>query len=225
MIVAESDAGRISRTDPGTGKSEILAALYGNRPFNSPNDVVADAAGRIYFTDPRYGDLSSLPQPLRGVYRLDTNGTVTLLIGNISMPNGVAVSPDQSTLYVGCYDEGAPASKGKEGIPETMALLAYDLDRNGNVRFRKTIARYGKGVGPDGLTVDRDGNLYAALRDESRPGIAVYSPSGGAIGFIPTPEVPSNVAFDCPPHDDRLYVTAGGGLYRIRLTKRGYFVR
>jgi gluconolactonase len=70
--------------------------------------------------------------------------------------------------------------------------------------------------------VDSEGNIYAAVRDEARPGVAIYNRQGTEIGFISLPEIPSNVAFDRPPHADRLYVTAGGGLYRITLTKRGF---
>ena len=88
------------KTDMKTGKSVILAGLFNERPFNAPNDLVSDDMGRIYFTDPRYFGRESIEQPVDGVYRIDTDGSVHLIIANAGKPNGITISPDQKTLYV-----------------------------------------------------------------------------------------------------------------------------
>ena len=110
LVVAEgADFGgrRITRTDMETGKSEIIAGLYNGRPFNSPNDLTIDEQGRIYFTDPRYAGHEPVEQPVFGVYRIDPDGSIHLVVTDGGKPNGVAVSPDQQTLYVISHDNGA----------------------------------------------------------------------------------------------------------------------
>jgi len=220
MVVAEGNGlggRRIVRTDMTTGKSEVLAASYAGVPFNSPNDLTIAHDGRIIFTDPRYGDEKSVRQPMMGVYCIDTTGRASLLIGDVPMPNGVALSPDGHTLYVGCFDEGAsepPVPRARQ-----MALFAYPLPQSGAPGPGRLLGDYGERDGPDGIEVDADGHIFAAVRDEARPGIAIHDTRGKEIGFIPLPEIPSNVAFDRPPHGDRLYVTAGRGLYRIHIKK------
>ena len=110
LVIAEgADFGgrRITRTDMETGKSEIIAGLYNGKPFNSPNDLTIDEQGRIYFTDPRYAGHEPVEQPIFGVYRIDPDGSVHLVVTDGGKPNGVAVSPDQKTLYVISHDNGA----------------------------------------------------------------------------------------------------------------------
>ena len=113
LVVAEgADFGgrRITRTDIETGKSEIIAGLYNGKPFNSPNDLTIDEQGRIYFTDPRYAGNEPVEQPIFGVYRIDPDGSIHLVVTDGGKPNGVAVSPDQKTLYVISHDNGAMGS-------------------------------------------------------------------------------------------------------------------
>lgn len=88
------------RTDMQTGKSYIAAGLFNGRPFNSPNDPTIDRQGRVFFTDPRYVGHESVDQPVMGVYRLDTDGSVHLIAADVWKPNGIALSPDERTLYV-----------------------------------------------------------------------------------------------------------------------------
>jgi gluconolactonase len=228
MIVAEgADFGgrRVIRTDMKTGKSYILAATFEGRPLNSPNDIAIDEKGRIYFSDPRYLGHEPIDQPVQAVYRIDLDGSLHRIITDVSKPNGVCVSPDQKTLYVVCNDNGttgigrmpkdAPLQKGR------MALLAYDLAGDGSAKFRKTLVDYAPQDGPDGLVCDVEGNLYVAVRDETRPGIYVYSPQGKELAYIPT-EVPTNVGFGRGIESTMLYITAGKSLYRVRLNKEGY---
>ncbi len=230
MIVAEgADFGgrRVTRTDMVTGKSTIIAGLYDGRPFNSPNDITIDEKGRIFFSDPRYLGHEPVDQPVMGVYRIDTDGSIHRIITDAGKPNGVAISPDQKTLYVVSHDngligldripDGAPVRKGR------MALLAYDLAPDGTAAFRKTLVDYYPEFGPDGLVVDVDGNLYVAERSHKRPGIAVRSPEGKELEFIRTaPDLPTNVAFGRGAERKTLYITAGKSLYKIDLMKEGY---
>jgi len=232
MVVAEgADYGgrRVTRTDARTGKSFILAGMYEGRPFNAPNDITIDEKGRIYFSDPRYLGYESIDQPVMGVYRIDPDGKITRIITDAGKPNGVAVSPDQKTLYVVSNDNGAT---GLDRLPATesgdvpvrkgnMALMAYDLAADGSAKYRKTLVDYAPFDGPDGLVVDRKGNLYVAVRAENRPGICIYSPEGKELGYLKT-EIPTNVGFGRGKDSNLLYITAGSGLYRIRLNCEGY---
>lgn len=227
LVVAEgADFGgrRITRTDMTTGKSDIIAGLYEGKPFNSPNDLTIDENGRIYFTDPRYVGNEPVEQPVMGVYRIDSDGSVHLVIADSGKPNGIAVSPDQKTLYVGSNDSGS-LRELPEDTPTymgRMALLAYDLSSDGTATFRETLVDYAPEHGPDGFEVDVEGNLYVAVRDKTRFGIGVYSPNGKELAFIPTPELPTNVAFGRGDASKILYITAGGSLLRIRVSIDGY---
>ncbi len=217
---------RVTRTDMKTGKTYIVAGLYDNKPFNAPNDITIDEKGRIYFSDPRYLGHEPIDQPVMAVSRIDTDGTVHRIITDAGKPNGVAISPDQKTLYVVSNDNGStgigrldekkePTKKG------SMALMAYDLAADGTAKFRKTLVDYAPQDGPDGLVCDKAGNLYVAVRDTTRPGICVYSPEGKEIGYIKT-ELPTNVGFGRGDSANVLYITAGKSLYRVKLNTEGY---
>ena len=228
LIAAEgADFGgrRVTRTDMKTGKTYIIAGLFEGRPFNSPNDITIDEKGRIYFSDPRYLGHEPIDQPVQAVYRIDTDGSVHRIITDAGKCNGVAVSPDQKTLYVVSNDNGhtgigrlpadAPARKG------AMALHAYDLAADGTAKFRKTLVDYAPQDGPDGLVCDKHGNLWAAVRDETKPGVYVYAPDGRQLAYIKT-ELPTNVGFGRGAEAKTLYITAGKSLYRIRTNEEGY---
>jgi len=227
LVVAEgADFGgrRITRTNIETGKSDIIAGLYEGKPFNSPNDLTIDEQGRIYFTDPRYVGHEPVEQPVMGVYRIDTDGSVHLVVADSGKPNGIAVSPDQKTLYVGSNDSGSLRDIPDE-LPTCMgrmALLAYDLSSDGTATFREMLVDYVPEHGPDGFEVDVEGNLYVAVRDATRYGICVYAPDGKELAYIKTPELPTNVAFGRGNASKILYITAGGSLLRIQVAKDGY---
>ena len=228
LIAAEgADYGgrRVTRTDMKSGKSYIVAGQYEGRSFNSPNDIAIDEQGRIYFSDPRYVGHESLEQPVMAVYRIDTDGSIHRMITDVSKPNGVVISPDQKTLYVVSNDNGAlDAGRITPDIPTQkgqMALLAYDLHPDGRATFRRVVVDYLPEDGPDGLGVDVEGNLYIAERSQKRPGIAIRSPEGKELAFIPT-VLPTNVGFGRGQNSTTLYITAGTGLYRINVMKQGY---
>ena len=216
---------RVTKTDMKTGKTVILAGLFEGRSLNSPNDITIDEKGRVYFSDPRYLGHEPIDQPVQAVYRVDPDGSIHRIVTDAGKCNGVAVSPDQKSLYVVSNDNGntgigrlpmdAPAKKG------AMALHAYDLAADGTAKFRKTLVDYAPQDGPDGLVCDKDGNLYVAVRDETKPGIYVYSPEGKTLAYIKT-ELPTNVGFGRGDESKTLYITAGKSLYRIKTNKEGY---
>jgi gluconolactonase len=220
MVVCEgADFGgrKITSTDLSTGKAKILTALYNGVPYNSPNDLVIDSKNRIYFTDPRYSGYESIDQPCFGVYRLHTDGSVELIIEDLLNPNGIAISPKEDKLYVGCNFEG----ENENGLLPNTDIFIYDLDENGDVSNRKLFIDYSDEYGPDGMTVDKNGNLYVALRDESDPGIYIYNPNAELIDKISLSEVPSNVTFGKNEDKNCLFITAGGSLYKIKVHSEG----
>jgi gluconolactonase len=191
-----------------SGKSERLATSYEGKAFNSPNDITIDGRGRIYFTDPRYVGAEPVEQPLKGVYRIDPDGSVSRIISDAGSPNGIAVAPDQKTLYVA----GTPNPDGK------MTILAYDLAEDGAAKFRSVFVTLSSGYA-DGLTVDRAGNVYCGCGPR---GVLVFSPAGEEIAAIAVPGEVTNVEFGRGSGRRWLYITAGGALYRIELTAGGW---
>ena len=122
------------------------------QPFNAPNDITIDEEGRIYFSDPRYLGHEPIDQPIMAVYRIDPDGSIHRIITDAGKPNGVAVSPDQKSLYVVSNDNGMT---GIGRIPDEtplhrgrMALLAYDLAADGTATFRKVLVDYTPQDGP-----------------------------------------------------------------------------
>lgn len=209
MVVAEgADHGgrRVTRTDMISGKSERLAWAWDGKPLNSPNDLTIDASGRIYFTDPRYVGPEPIEQPVQAVYRIDPDGSLHRIITDAGKPNGIAVSPDQKTLYVA----GTPNADGK------MTILAYDLAPDGTAKFRQILVELASGYA-DGLTVDADGNIYCGC---GPLGVRIYSPQGQEIAAVPTPADATNVEVVRDKAGRTLYITAGTALYRVRLNSR-----
>ena len=186
---------------------EALATEYEGKRFNSPNDLVFNSKGQLFFTDPPYGmdpwDEKELD--FQGVYRLDANGKVHLLIDSLSRPNGVALSPDQQTMYIAQSD------------PEKARYYAFELDEQGNVISGKVLfdatslqSETRKGL-PDGLKVHSSGNLFAT----GPGGVLVISPDGKHLGTILTENGTANCGFD--PDEKYLYMTADSYLLRIKL--------
>ena len=241
LITCEgSDEGgrRVSKWNVKTKERTTLADRYMGKRFNAPNDLTIDRQGRIYFTDPRY--LGTEPRELehRAVYRIDADGKVVEVTHDISKPNGIALSPDDKTLYVLDHDNGTDQINPKGPQPKhgRMALDAFPLGDDGLVHGEKrTLIDWGDQAGGDGMTVDSKGNIYIADRSVKRPGVRVTDPKGKEIGFIPTGEpdqkidadhpgkgFPSNVEFGVGEGKNMLYVTVDLSLYRIKLNARGY---
>jgi gluconolactonase len=194
---------RISITEDGKVKS--LADKYQDKMFNSPNDLALDAKGRIYFSDPRYIGNEKRELEHESIYRIDPDGTVTRVIDDVSKPNGLVLSPDQKTLYVA---ESNSDPKGKR------ELRAYPLKEDGSVGKMTVLHEFGEDRGIDGMTVSSDGHIIATAGKGNTAGVTIFTAEGKRVGFIPTPEVPTNCCF---AGKDRamLYITAGKSLYRI----------
>ena len=211
MVAAEgADFGgrQMIRVDHQTGLAKIIAGLFEDASFNAPNDLAIDEKGRIYFTDPRYDGHEPIEQEVTGVYRVDPDGVVERIIADIKQPNGIAISPDQETLYVANFTGGKDT------------LWAYDLRRNGTVASRRALVDYPKG-GADGFVVDKEGNLWVAVLGSKRPGVYAYSPQGAQKVYIPLPGA-YNVGFGRGKSRNVLYITALTNLYRITVMKEGY---
>jgi len=227
----------VSRWDVKTGKREVLADRYMGKRFNAPNDLCIDLAGRIYFTDPRY--LGDEPRELehRAVYRVDGDGNVVEVTHDVEKPNGIAISADQTTLYVADNNNGTDRIDKNAPPPEkgAMKIYGFPLGADGLVSGERwTIYDFGKESGCDGMTLDSKGNLYLAARSLKRPGILIIDPEGHELGFIATAEpqpdskdphgLPSNCDFGIGEESNMLYVTIDMGLYRIRLNATGYHI-
>ena len=234
---ADGGSRSVRRWNLKTGKSETVADRYQGKRFNSPNDLCLDAKGRIYFTDPRYGGTEPRELPSEAVYRIERDGTVVLITSEVEKPNGVCLSPDQRTLYVGDHNNGGNrlSPDDPEPVRGAMKIYAFPLDEDGLVNGpRKTLVDFGKENGSDGMRVDAQGNLYIAARSLARPGILVVDPTGKELAFIatgPTNQtglfeewrgIPSNVEFGVGDDSNTLYVTIDKSLYRIRLKARGF---
>ncbi len=218
---------RMTRTDMKTGEVEVLTERYEGKRYNSPNDVCIDSRGNIFFTDPRYGDQSGLEMDVQGVYRIDTQGNVLRILGadDVEKPNGLAVTPDDRTLYV--IDANDKAGGNRK-------IWAFDLDPElGTPRGRRLVYDFGTGRGGDGMRIDMQGNLWVAAginvsrgnpgeRLEVPAGVYVISPTGELRGRIPIPEdLVTNLTFG-PPDLKTLFITAGRNLYRMRINVSGY---
>lgn len=197
----------LASLDAPKSEFEALAISYEGKRFNSPNDLVFNPTGQLFFTDPPYGmdpwDEKQLD--FQGVYRLDADGKVNLLVDTLSRPNGIGLSPDQKTLYIAQSD------------PEKARYYAYALDENGNVISGKVLfdatvlqGETRKGL-PDGLKVHSSGILFAT----GPGGVLVISPEGKHLGTILTENGTANCGFDAG--EKYLYMTADSYLMRIAL--------
>ena len=198
-------------------KYATIAAKYDGKRFNSPNDATVHSSGAIYFTDPPYGldkyqeDVAKIPGkelPYQGVYRVTPDGTVTLLTKELERPNGIALSPDEKTLYVA-------NSHGPRPIWMAYPVLEDGTIGVGKVFFDATeLSKSMKGA-PDGMEVDEHGNLFAT----GPGGVLVFSPEGKHLGTLKTGQATSNVAFG--EDGKTLFITADMYVLRIPLSTKG----
>jgi gluconolactonase len=201
---------RISITEKD-GTVKTLADKWDGKKFNSPNDLTLDAKGRIFFSDPRYVGNEKRELDTESVYRIDPDGKVTLVVKDVTKPNGLVISPDGKTLYV---------AESNSNPNRPRQLLAYPLKADGTVGAQKVLYDFGKERGIDGMTVTTDGTIVATAGSKDAGGVYFISPEGKKLGFLHTPEDPSNCCF---AGEDRktLYVTAGVSLYRIKMAVAG----
>ncbi|MGH7127484.1 MAG: SMP-30/gluconolactonase/LRE family protein [Planctomycetaceae bacterium] len=207
------------------GKVKPIVGEFEGKTFNAPNDLVILPNGHIYFSDPRYVGPEPVELDHMSVYLYKPDdGSVTRVTDDIEKPNGVHVSPDARTLYVAETNNGSGdvTSDTAETRPGRMTLNAFRIRRNGELGRKRVLVDFGAGPGVDGMTLDAEGNLYAAVRKTGRHGIIVYRPDGAERAYIPTQDLPTNCCFGRGEDAKTLYVTAGTGLYCIRLNIEGY---
>jgi len=190
------------------GHYTVLADHYDGKKFNSPNDVIIGPDGAIYFTDPTLDLVEGQKQeiPFQGVYRLDDKGNVRLLTKDLTQPNGLAFSPDGKRFYV---DDS-----------EKRNIRVYDVASDATLSNGRIFGEEpgGKDDGvPDGIKIDKKGNLYIT----GPKGIWVWDPQGHHLGTIVVPEQPANVAWGDADYRT-LYITATTSVYRLRTKAQGF---
>ena len=215
LISCEHGDRRISAMPLKGGGKMTLSDNYNGKRLNSPNDVVQHSSnGNYYFTDPPYGLSKKQDDPSRelkqfGVYKIGSDGKTTLQIDNLTRPNGLAFSPDGTVLYVAQSD------------PEGAIWMAYPVEDNGNIGKGKLLydatpmVKSGMKGLPDGLKVDKDGNIWSS----GPGGLLVLSPSGKLLGRIEMGELTSNCAWG--NDGSTLYLTVDGYICRIKTSTKG----
>lgn len=213
LVICEHGDRRISILTTNGGKKTLVDNFNGKR-LNSPNDAVFRSNGDLYFTDPPYGLPERFNDPRRelefcGVYRLTSAGKLELLTQEMARPNGIAFSPDEKTLYVAQSD------------PKQAVWKAFDVNPDGTLGNSSifydatSLADTLPGL-PDGMKVDKDGNLWAA----GPGGINIFNPQGNLLGRIDTGGIVSNCAWG--DNGTVLYFTADDYLCRIKTKTRGF---
>ncbi|HEX4415671.1 MAG TPA: SMP-30/gluconolactonase/LRE family protein [Lacipirellulaceae bacterium] len=191
-----------------------LADRYDGKRFNSPNDLVVDSHGEIFFTDPPYGLEKGPDDPhkeleFEGVYRIAPSGEVSLLTKELARPNGIALSPDEKTLYVANSDGDRPV------------IMAYPLRADGTLGEGREFfnAKKANATGPgacDGMKIDAHGNLFATIPG----GLAIFTPKGKQLGLISAGNDPiANCAFG--EDGSTLFMCANHNLLKVRTKTKG----
>ena len=217
LIACEHRGRCVSRIE-ANGTRTVLADRFEGKRLNSPNDVVVKSDGSIWFTDPTYGidseyegDAAASEQDdASNVYRIDPNdGTVSRVIDDMLKPNGLAFSPDETTLYV--------ADTGRTHRPEHVPVIrAYPVAADGrSVEAGRDFVTCDAGLF-DGFRFDTTGNLWSSAAD----GVHCFAPDGTLIGKILIPEVVANVCFGGPKRN-RLFICATTSVFALYVNARG----
>lgn len=223
LVACEGGSGRVTRTDMKTGQVSVLVDQYQGHSLGGPNDLCFDQQGRIYFTS-RIGEKDTAAKNVHSVYRIDPDGRVTRVLAapDIHMPNGLATSPDDKTLYL---IEAAPQAD------RNRCILAYDLSADGTPSNSRRLIDFYPGRSGDGMAIDAEGNLYVAAglhktrgtseSLDTRPGIHVISPQGKLLAYVETPEdTITNCRFGGADLKT-LYITCGTRLMSLKTTIPG----
>jgi len=198
VLACTHDTQALSRFDADTGARTDLPVLYQGKALNSPNDLAVASDGTVYFTDPDWQLAPRTSQTgFTGVYRRTPTGELLLIDDSLPNPNGIALSPDETTLYVGANESD---------------VFAYTVQSDGAATDRRVFASPGAS---DGMTVDCAGNVYVSAAT-----VRVFAPDGQALGEISVAQTPANVAFGGADRRT-LYITARSGLYAIGLRVPG----
>jgi gluconolactonase len=208
-LVACNMGGQLVVWSVATKEKRVLAGEFEGKRFNAPNDLVIDAAGGIYFTDPMFRAPQPLPQGVQAVYYRSTDGKLSRVVADAPAPNGVLLSRDEKTLYV---------------LPSMSAeMQAYPVEAPGQLGEMRVFCKVKNPPGRDnggcdGATIDEHGNVYLT----TALGVQVFSPEGEALGVIEVPEQPSNCTFG-GPDGKTLYVTARTSLYSFKMLVKGHW--
>lgn len=212
LVICQHGDRRISMVN-ADGSLGAATQYYQWRRYNSPNDLVFHSNGDLYFTDPSYGLASEDDRelPYNGVYRLGTKGKVTLLESELTYPNGIALSPDESVLYVAVSDPNHPH------------IMAYDVREDGTLNLKTKrvffdalpLKQAGGQGSTDGLKVDVDGNVWST----GPGGVLVISPEGQHYGTISPGPATANCAWG--NDGSVLYMTSDMYLCRINTKTMG----
>ena len=232
LVACEGRNRRVTRTE-ADGSITVLADQYEGHKFNTPNDLTIDSKGRIYFSDPRYGNRDSMEmkdaegRAMEGVYRIDAPGKVKRVIGHeVDRANGVLVSPGDKFLYV------ADNNNNHVGAPRKLWRFRLKADGSVDLGSKTLIFDWKDGRGPDGIKMDAKGRIYAAGgRNEAtkfesaerfKGGVYILSPQGKLLDFVPVPvDEVTNCTFGGTDLKT-LFITAGGTLWSIHLDTPGW---
>ncbi len=212
MLTCEHATSQVTRTEPD-GEITILAAHYDGKELNSPNDIVTKRDGSIFFTDPasgrseKFGVLREQELDFQGVYRLDDQNALTLLVDDFSKPNGLCFSLNEQHLFINDTDHDH--------------IRIFDVNRHGTLSNGKIWAELSKeGIGvADGMKIDQAGNLYCC----GPGGVHIFNQGGAYLGIIKVPEQAANFNWG---DDDLygLYICASTTLYRLRMNIPGFIL-
>jgi gluconolactonase len=215
LLIADSGSRAIIRFDLATRQRTVLVDRYKGKRFNSPNDLHVARSGAIYFTDPPYGFRAGDESPLKeaaqnGVYRWTEGGEAVLIDGELTRPNGVALSPDERRLYVSVSDEKAPR------------MMVYDLDAKGLPTGRHVFfdaaalfAKHVPGL-PDGMKVAANGTLFCSMPG----GMMILSPEAEPLGLIEDGKAIANCCFG--ETGSTLFMTSSDRVLRLPLRLNGW---
>jgi len=202
VLACAHDVQGIVRIDPVTADKTVWVDQYQGNSFNSPNDLTVRSDGTVYFSDPDYQLGSRQSETgITGLYRVTPAGEVSVIDDTLPNPNGVALSPDQTVLYVGDEDGN---------------VWRYSVAADGTVSNRQSFATIDF---PDGVGVDCAGNLYVA--DHQQGAVRVFAPDGSALGSINVAPSVTNIAFGGSDHQT-LYISAGMAIYTFNMNLPGY---
>jgi gluconolactonase len=214
LVSCEHGTRRVTRTEYD-GSITVLADKYRGKRLNSPNDVVVTCDGAVWFTDPLYGILTDYEgnkgeseTETRNVYRLDpTSGELGVVVDDFDMPNGLAFSADEKTLYI--------ADSGRSHGPEKPHhVRKFSVSEAGKLTSHGILAEIDPGI-PDGIRLDSEENVWVAAGD----GVHCYTPAGELLGKILVPEPVANICFGGPKLN-RLFIAASSTLYAVYLNTR-----
>ena len=220
LILCEGSNRQITRREADGSYTPIAAQIDGKH-LNHPNDVAGRSDGSLYFTDPTFGMTPEEHElDFAGVHRIAPDGSVSVATRDTELPNGIAFSPDESTLYVVISRAGDSCIEEKERgvVCRHQFIRAFDVAADGSLSNNRIFAGMHSnqdGV-PDGMKVDIEGRVYCT----GSGGCWVFAPSGDLIGVIVLPEVPANCAWGGADNRTMLF-TARTSVFSMEMTTPG----